>query len=95
LPAGHPTAAFGTFAADLGALFHSVDLFAALCAGFADFSADLADPMGESRTAQHEVAEVWHISAQVIMSGNGRVRHAPRPLPGNGSLLRADMFDGI
>ena len=53
--AGHPAAAFGTFAADSGALFHSVDLFAALCAGFADFSADLADPFGESRTTQHEV----------------------------------------
>jgi hypothetical protein len=45
-PAGHPAAAFGTFAADSGALFHSIDLFAALSTGFTDFSADFADPLG-------------------------------------------------
>ena len=54
-PAGHPTAAFGAFAADSGAVFHPLDLLAALRAGLADFSTDFADPLGESRTAQHEV----------------------------------------
>ena len=53
--AGHPAAAFGTFAADSGAVFHPLDLLAALRAGLADFSTNFADPLGESRTAQHEV----------------------------------------
>jgi hypothetical protein len=51
----HASAAFRAFAAGPGALFHSIQFFATFRTGIANFSADPADMIAQSGTAQHEV----------------------------------------
>lgn len=51
----HVAAAFRTFAASFGTVFHTVQLIAAFRAGIANFGTHHADLLAELRTAQHEI----------------------------------------